>query len=413
MLKFFGISNGMSKESSNSAFFEYRDNLIIIDCSMDTTRKLFDFDLDKYTDIFVVVTHTHSDHVGGIGMLAAYLGYNKNRKLNIVMPTSEMVDLFNDYLLNIDGADSSHYRIGVSSDFEGLPVITPIPTSHTKLLDNKCFGWTFEIGNNYIVYTGDTNTLDPFIGHIRLAKLQGYTVYLYTEVSSADNGAHLYIDKNLDTLKSLNKKGVKVFVMHINDIDKIKEKIYGSNIRIAPLYNMSDYKCKGKKLVIVINGKGGCGKDTLIRGVADCYKVKNVSSIDHIKDLAAQMGWQGTKDEKSRTFLADLKQLCIKYNDMPLHDMIREYELFMDSSDEILFIHIREGEEIDKLKQFISGIKTILVKREETDNGVYTNSADNDVENYEYDYIFDNNGDITEKRLEFVKLIDRLFDMVK
>lgn len=413
MLKFFGISNGMSKESSNSAFFEYNDNLIIIDCSIDTTRKLFDFDLNKYKDIFVVVTHTHSDHVGGIGMLAAYLGYNKNRKLNIVMPTSEMVDLFNDYLLNIEGTDSSHYKIGVFSDFEGLPVMTPIPTSHTKLLDNKCFGWTFEIENNYIVYTGDTNTLEPFISYIRLAMLQGYNVYLYTEINSVDTGAHLYIDKNITTLLGLVSKGVKVFLMHINDIDKIKGKIKGTNIRIAPLYIAKDYLDKNKKLVIVINGKGGCGKDTLIRGVADCYKVKNVSSIDHIKDLAAQMGWQGTKDAKSRTFLADLKQLCIKYNDMPLHDMLKEYEAFMNSEDEILFIHIREGEEIDKLKQFISGIKTVLVKRAETDNGVYTNSADNDVEDYEYDYEFDNNGDITERRLEFVKLVDRLFDRTK
>ena len=410
MLKFFGISNGMSRESSTSAFFEYKGNLIIIDCSIDTTRKLFDIDLEKYRDIFVVVTHTHSDHIGGIGMLVAYLGYNKGMKLNIIMPTQEMVNLFNDYLINIEGADKSHYRIGVVEDFDGIPEMEAIETSHSELLCGKCFGWTFMVENNYIVYTGDTNTLVPFIEYIRLAKLKGFNVYLYTEINTKDNGCHLYIDKNLDILRGLYRKGVKVFVMHVDDIDKIKEKIRGSGIIIAPLYIANDYLDRSKKLVIVINGKGGCGKDTLIRGVADCYRVRNVSSIDHIKHIASQMGWHGTKDAKSRTFLADLKQLCIKYNNMPLHDMLKEYEAFMGSNDEILFIHIREGEEIDKLKQFINGIKTILVKKDETDRGEYANSADNDVEGYDYDYVFNNNGDIVECRLEFVKLIDRLLD---
>ena len=42
MLQFFGIANGLSKEKSTSAFFEYRGNLIIIDCSIDTCRELLD-----------------------------------------------------------------------------------------------------------------------------------------------------------------------------------------------------------------------------------------------------------------------------------------------------------------------------------------------------------------------------------
>lgn len=406
MLKFFGISNGLSKRHSTSAFFVYKNNLIIIDCSMDTCRELMDFNLDKYKDIYVIVTHTHSDHVGGIGMLAAYLGWNKQKYLNIIMPNKNMVDLFNYYLVEIEGSHPSHYKIGVASDFKLDFEIEPIETSHTYLLNGKCFGWNIKVNDNYIIYTGDTNTIEPFVSYIRLALLQNQNVYLYTDISSVNNGAHLFIDDNISKLINISKKGVKVFLMHINDMEEIKRKIRGSNIKIAHLYNHDNYCFKNNKLVVVINGKGGCGKDTLIKGVADCYKVKNVSSIDHIKDLALQMGWSETKDAKSRTFLANLKQLSIKYNDMPLHDMIKEYEDFIDSDYEILFIHIREGEEIDKLKQFIKGIKTILVKRDETDKGVYTNDADNCVENYEYDYIFDNNGDIEERRLAFVKLID-------
>ena len=408
MLQFFGIANGLSKEKSNSAFFEYRGNLILLDCSIDTCRELLDFDLSKYKNIYVLVTHTHSDHVGGIGMLAAYLGWWLNRTLCIVMPTEKMVDSFRRYLIEIEGANPAHFKIGVKSDFYNLPDIESIKTSHTHLLEGKCFGWVIKIENKYIVYTGDTNTLSPFTPYISEALLQHFDVYLYTEISTMDSGAHLYIDKVYKTLVGLSNKGVKIFLMHIDNVGEIKRKIKGSKISIAPLYDPKRYNKLNKKTVIIINGKGGCGKDTLIRGVADRYRVKNVSSIDHIKDIATQIGWSGTKDEKSRTFLAELKQLCIKFNDMPLHDMISEYENFMNGNDEILFIHIREGEEIDKIKRYIKGAKTVLVKREETDNGVYTNAADNDVEKYEYDYIFDNNGDIKERQEEFNKLIKSL-----
>lgn len=405
MLQFFGIANGLSKEKSTSAFFEYKGNLIIIDCSIDTCRELLDFDLSKYDKIYIVVTHTHADHVGGIGMLAAYLGWNFGRSLNIIMPTNNMAAKFNDYLINIEGANPSHYKIGMVGDFCNIPDMEPIKTSHTYLLENKCFGWTFKVDNKYIVYTGDTNTLEPFMIGIREALLEHYVVYLYSEINSVKNGAHLYVDDNLRTLVNLSNKGVKVYLMHIDNMAKINEKIKGTDLSIAPLYNAKNYSRVNKKTVIIINGKGGCGKDTLISKVSSRYKVKNVSSIDHIKDIAARIGWSGAKDEKSRTFLANLKQLCIQFNDMPLHDMIKEYEDFMNSNDDIMFIHIREGEEIDKIKKYIPDVKTLLVKRKETDKGVYTNSADNDVENYNYDYIFDNNGDISDRQEAFIEFI--------
>ena len=408
MLQFFGIANGLSKEKSTSAFFEYNNNLILIDCSMDTCREMLDFDVNKYDNIYVVVTHTHSDHTGGIGMLAAYLGWNLGRTLNIIMPSNLMVNQFNEYLINIEGANPAHYKIGLACDFCNIPDMEPIKTSHTNLLAGKCYGWVIKIGSKCIVYTGDTNTLNPFMIYIREAMLENLEIYLYSEINSVDNSAHLFIDTNLRTLNSLSNKGVKIYLMHIDNVARIKEKIKGSNIKIAHLYNKNMYDKHIKKKVIIINGKGGCGKDTLIKGVANNYKVKNVSSIDHIKDIAAQIGWSGAKDEKSRTFLANLKQLCIQFNDMPLHDMIKEYEDFMNGNDEIMFIHIREGEEIDKIKKYIPNVKTILVKRDETDKGVYTNAADNDVEKYEYDYVFDNNGDIGVKQTEFIELISKI-----
>ena len=72
-----------------------------------------------------------------------------------------------------------------------------------------------------------------------------------------------------------------------------------------------------KKTVIVINGAGGVGKDTLCELASKHFKVYNVSSITPIKEIASMCGWRGEKDDKARKFLSDLKRLTVEYNDYP------------------------------------------------------------------------------------------------
>ena len=84
-----------------------------------------------------------------------------------------------------------------------------------------------------------------------------------------------------------------------------------------------------KKTVIVINGRGGVGKDTLCDFARAHFKVKNISSITPIKEIAAQCGWDGKKDNKSRKFLSDLKKLCVEYNDYPTVWALGQYKDFL------------------------------------------------------------------------------------
>ncbi|MBO5879339.1 MAG: hypothetical protein J6Q68_02150, partial [Clostridia bacterium] len=66
-----------------------------------------------------------------------------------------------------------------------------------------------------------------------------------------------------------------------------------------------------KKLVMVINGAGGVGKDTLCDFASAHFSVMNISSITPIKEIAAMCGWNGEKSDKARKFLSDLKALSI------------------------------------------------------------------------------------------------------
>lgn len=146
-----------------------------------------------------------------------------------------------------------------------------------------------------------------------------------------------------------------------------------------------------KKTVIILNGRGEVGKDTLCDMISGYYPVMNVSSITPIKEIARQCGWTGEKNDKSRMFLSDLKRLLTNFNDYPTLYLLRQYEQFKNSDNRILFVQIREGTEIDKLKaQIDCPCFTLLVKRSSQDFGKWGNVSDDEVESYEYDYIFDN-----------------------
>lgn len=158
------------------------------------------------------------------------------------------------------------------------------------------------------------------------------------------------------------------------------------------------------KYVIVINGSGGVGKDTLCDLVGKYYSTMNVSSIDPIKEIASKNGWNGDKDAKSRKFLADLKKVYTEYNELPQKYLLDRYKEFLLNNKQILFVHIREPEEICKFKSMIKiSCITLLIRGRKNLNPSWNNSADDLVENYNYDYYYDNNKKIEDVEEDFIK----------
>ena len=157
-----------------------------------------------------------------------------------------------------------------------------------------------------------------------------------------------------------------------------------------------------------MNGKGGVGKDALCDGARQAFKTANVSSIDPIKAIAKQNGWNGEKDLKSRKFLADLKQIFTDYNNLPTKFLVDKTNEFMKSDNEVLFVHIREPEQIDAFKKAIAPLPcyAVLVRRKAIDdNGAYGNAADDNVNEYNYDVVFHNDAPLEESIVEFNKIL--------
>lgn len=120
-------------------------------------------------------------------------------------------------------------------------------------------------------------------------------------------------------------------------------------------------------------------------------------------------GWDGDKSDKSRKMLSDLKMLFTQYNDLCLRYITEQYHLFLNSDEQVMFVHIREPDEIARFVAVAPEyIKTLLIYRSGTER-VYGNQADDNVLDYPYDITFDNSSKINEAKKEFLLFFEDVF----
>lgn len=157
--------------------------------------------------------------------------------------------------------------------------------------------------------------------------------------------------------------------------------------------------------MFIINGSGRSGKDSFVEFCTDAMDFKgyvySISTVDFIKEIAKEAGWDEQKDETSRKYLSDLKDIFTQWLDTPyknvekkvslLELMIEQYNL---SVPVFLFVHCREPKEIERLKKSF-GAKTILLRRDSIEQ-IKSNHADAEVYQYDYDYLIENNGSLNE-----------------
>lgn len=154
-----------------------------------------------------------------------------------------------------------------------------------------------------------------------------------------------------------------------------------------------------EKRIFIINGSGGVGKDTICDAAARFWRVRNISSITPILSVARAAGWDGVKTPAARRLLAQLKEVCTAFNDLPFRYCMEQLAAFRQGDEQILFVHIREPEEIERFRRAVgSDCRTVLVRRPalEQARGLLGNRADDGVEDYRYDGVFCNDGTLDE-----------------
>ena len=240
MLRFLGRGSAFTKEQ-NSAYFETDNELVLIDCPMSSFAKLKAKDLASYRHVYVLITHTHGDHCGGIGMLIDYIFFVVKVPVTIVAPSGEVYDDLRYLLKNIEGCNDLWYELIAAKDLDKPWFSEAIATTHTGELAGKCFGYSLNVAGRKVIYTGDTNTMEPFERYLT----EG--TELYMEISSVKTDVHLFCEDMSAKVKDYTAKGVQVFLMHMDNEEKIEKAMQGTGAVMAPL-DRADTKDNGEML---------------------------------------------------------------------------------------------------------------------------------------------------------------------
>lgn len=219
-MKSLGNGSGFSNIYT-SAYFIDNNDLILIDIGDSAYHRLQKMDLVKYENIYIFITHTHFDHVGALPIFVQYLFYNYGKIPTIVAPC-KVVKSDLKKLLEIGDIANNMYNLKNAETLKKSFLVCPVKTTHSPLyLNGRCFGYVFCDNGKHTVYTGDTCTLEPFKEYITADS------YLYVDTSVHYGQVHLKLEYMLDELKLYAASGVKIYLMHLDDIATAKEIIKG------------------------------------------------------------------------------------------------------------------------------------------------------------------------------------------
>lgn len=216
LLNFFGRDSGFGDDHTSAFFFTESNDIVVIDCPTSTFKKLRKTDLNDHEQIYVLITHTHGDHIGGLGLLVQHVFFNLHKTVTIVAPSSAVASDIRT-VLTIEGNENEWYQLITTEMLtEENWFVSCVLTEHAPQLKGKCFGYVLVISGRSIVYTGDTSTLKPFEPYFKLCN------ELYVDTSVHYGRIHLKLEDALADFIRLSQQGTEVFLMHLDDVEAAK-----------------------------------------------------------------------------------------------------------------------------------------------------------------------------------------------
>jgi hypothetical protein len=161
--------------------------------------------------------------------------------------------------------------------------------------------------------------------------------------------------------------------------------------------------------LIIINGYPESGKDTFVNFCREFTDVNHVSSVYPAKQALRVLGWDGKeKTPEVRDALSTLKDLSTSLFDGPMQyikSKIKEYKDYPDNL--LMFVDAREPAELKKYRNNL-GATIIFIDREP--KGLPKNHADNNVKNFQYDFIIDNHGTLEQLKQRASEFVNNILE---
>ncbi|MCX7748631.1 MAG: MBL fold metallo-hydrolase [Clostridia bacterium] len=234
MLNFIGIGSAFNTAlGNNSAFIKEKDSILILDCGGSVFGRLMELNLlEKVQNVYILITHTHPDHVGSLGELLFYSYYALGQKPTVFFPNGDILMK----LLQIMGVGNEMYQVESKKSFLlkdpsiGEMEIEFVATSHTDLIPS--YAIILKSGGRSIYYSGDSNQISESI----LERLEnGEIEVVYQDTCGLDYEGNLHL--SLRRLKEIVKPHLrkKVFCMHLDNFFK-KDEARENGFQVVEIY---------------------------------------------------------------------------------------------------------------------------------------------------------------------------------
>ena len=221
-LQFIGRGAALNPlEGNNAALYEENGNLLLIDMGENVFTRLVALNvLPKAKNIYVVLTHTHSDHIGSLGSLIHYCFVKLNQRIQLVMDEEvEYRESVEQILAAFQVLPKMIERITsrqLAEAFSGFSALRFVPTRHVDEL--KSYGLAFDTPEGLVYYTGDSRDVELLEKLYRQGNLAA--VYTDTHNDNRPTSVHMPLDR-LKEVFPVEFRG-RVTCMHFGNSETIE-----------------------------------------------------------------------------------------------------------------------------------------------------------------------------------------------
>jgi len=340
LLNFIGCGSALNTQLGNNGAFIKKDNILfMIDCGSCTFERIQKSNLlEGIEHIYILLTHTHPDHIGSLGDLIFYSYFLMGKVAEPILTVIAHNDVnFRDVLRGMHVGAETYDVIRIekneSIDNGNFHVeLESVPVTHMKGMN--CFGFVIEYENQTIYYSGDANDIPVDILN-RLHNGEFNLFYQDTSKSDFEGNPHLSLRRLTELVN--NEVRNKVFCMHLDKEFKREEAIelgfnVVSSITSSENYLIDDYskiieKLGGEKITINPENHKTINPFDIDLLNEDDRSEAFVSSLENMYEFIETLhGFVLTQEEKD-----ELYRVFMKVNNATHQIQLEDiYKVFLD-----------------------------------------------------------------------------------
>ncbi|MDP4182490.1 MAG: MBL fold metallo-hydrolase [Bacillota bacterium] len=232
MLKFTGVGSAFNTALGNTnAFIRKNDSLLLIDCGGTVFERLIKYKiLEGIKNLYILITHTHPDHIGSLGDTVFYSYYILKIKPFVIHPDKETLS----QILSSMGVSEEIYEFIDSTNYciedktLGKVKLEFLPVSHVENI--PAYGIEINYDGQCFFYSGDANDINK---HILDGLENGRIKRIYQDTCGADypGNNHLSQKRLLEIIKPSLRN--KVYCIH-------QDAYFDSDLAIRSGFNIVD-----------------------------------------------------------------------------------------------------------------------------------------------------------------------------